>query len=820
MKKKAKLTGVLFVLCLTLFASQAWAGIIYSPSEARVGQLITVIADAPGTWYSEGPATTRIYSDEDGTAVLGADETASTVYWRLPKSISSAYDQYIIVWTAADGSGAQSMEFVNVYPHVVLEDKEEIGLIYYPGLTEEMTASGGLAPYTWTVIGPNLQVESVITGVAAADPFEFVAPSTGEFAGIHTAWVSDQLKRVIDDSLTGADLEEAEGRDNVELYEFAWLDGEHFFLEENSPPVTYTLTGAPTHPIDPETGDYIRDPDTGDPITMTYSFKIMAENTESSTEYTGLPAEYGRITLDNGNAPISGSLVITYHPPTAPTSANSFWIRGNASEELIYSVGNYETNIYDVWLGPITIRLRSAIEGVILDESKIPVNGAEILLIAPEQYQAQYVTGADGAFNFSLLKGQKYYFQADAPGFASKLFTSASFDNEGGSITLEAADAQNYIYGNLDYTPGTGNLEDGAIVTVSLVDYGQSPAEVIAETKVVYANTLTTQPYRLDIPGEAPLGQSYSLIAYTQNYSAAQIFRIAELPADGLQLPFQMDMDMQEYLPPTATVDGTATPLEYKVAEAELAPIVQTSGPAPQVLAAPTYLGGVAFEIRNSDDELRFQADMRPGFTDTSVLTGTSTVKISMTSEKTPLSKEDANYLDGYGNYANGSLRLLEATVSTSSDINGNGNAELVGDYGAIMTLPFDLLTVDIGDFESGIYYVRRGVSRADLATAYAHDLPLSDILAIDYLGDGETGWITFRADSFSYYGIGGSEGTTYKGAGSYKWAEFERYELWGCFVESLEKQPAKTRAVLGAASLFLAGCLALMTRRRKRAGA
>ncbi|WP_028313357.1 carboxypeptidase-like regulatory domain-containing protein [Desulfatibacillum aliphaticivorans] len=820
MKKKAKLTGVLFVLCLILFSSPAWAGIIENPDQARIGQLITVTADAAGTWYSEGPATTTIYSDENGTVVLGADETAATVYWRLPKSISTNPAQYIIVWTAADGSGTQSTEPVNVYQHVELVDKEEIGLIYYPGLTEEMTASGGLPPYTWTVIGPDLQIESVITNVVAGNPFEFVAPSTGEFAGIHTAWVSDQLKRVIDDSLTGADLEEAEGRDNVELYEFAWLDGEHFFLEEDSAPVTYTLTGAPTHPIDPETGDYLRDPDTGAPITMTYSFKIMAENTESSTEYTGLPAEYGRITLDNGNAPISGSLVITYHPPTAPTSANSFWIRGNASEELIYSVGNYETNIYDVWLGPITIRLKSDINGVIVDENKNPISGANILLIAPEQYQAQYVTGADGAFNFSLLKGQKYYFQADAPGFASKLFTSTSFDNEGGSITLEAADAQNYIHGSLDYTPGTGNLEDGSIATVSLVDYNQSPAEVIAETKVVYANKLGTQAYRLDIPGDAPLGQSYALIAYTQNYSATQIFRIAELPADGLQLPFQMDMDMQEYLPPTAIVDGTATPLEYKVAGAELEPIAQTSGAAPQVLAAPTYLGGVAFEIRNSDDELRFQADMRPGFTDTSVLTATSTVKISMASEETPLTNDITGYLDGYTEYANGSLRLLEAIVNTASDINGNGNSEIVGEHGAVMTLPFDLLTVEIGDFESGIYYVRRGVSRTDLATSYAYDLPLSDILAIDYLGDGETGWVTFKADSFSYYGIGGSEGTTYKGAGSYKWAEFERYELWGCFVDSLEKQPVKTRAALGAAALFLAGCLALMARRRRRAGA
>ena len=822
MKSKTELTIVLFslTLLLILFSGAAWGGIISCPADARVGQLIEVVADAPGTWFCEGPATTAIYTDPDGTVELGAEQTASMVYWRLPLSISSSFDQYTIIWTSADGAATESPEFVNVYSHVIMEDQDQIEPIYYPGLTQEITASGGMAPYTWTVIGPDLQPETVITDVLKKTPFEFVAPSTGEFAGIHTAWVSDALKRVIDPSLTGTALEKAEGRDNLELYEFAWLDGKQFFIEEDAAPVTYTLTGAPTHPMDPETQDYIRDADTNQPISMTYSFKIMAENTENSTEYTGLPAEYGYVTLDNGNVPVSGTLVITYHPPANPSAANTFWIRGNASEKLMYSVGTYEANIYDVWLGPITLRLKADFTGVVVDQNKNPLDGVEILLLAPTQYQTQIVTGEDGEFTLSMTRGQRYYFQANLDGYVSRYFASSEFNHDGGSITLEEADPQNHIAGNVDYTPGTGNLEDGEIVTISLVDYNQAPAEILAETKVVYSNTKATVAYRLDIGADEILpGQSYALIAYAKNYSCTKIFRISDSPTTGYQLPMVMNLDMKEFIPPTTSVDATADPIEYEVSSAELAAIPQTQGATAEETTAPTALGGIAFDIRNSDDELRFSADFRPGFADTSVLSNTSTVKIIMESEKTPLNEDDTHYLSGYYTYAGGSQRILRAIVRTDADYEGNANSKLVNDYGTIMTIPFDLLTVEMGDFESGLYYVRKGEDRSDLATEYADDVPLSDILAIDYLGDGETGWVTFKAKSFSYYGVGQSESTTYAGAGSYKWADFERYELWGCFADSLKNEQQGSHGLLILTVILIAGCLAVSSRGNTRHG-
>ncbi|MBI9074117.1 MAG: carboxypeptidase regulatory-like domain-containing protein [Desulfatibacillum sp.] len=828
MKRKTGLTGVLFLLalCMVIFSGPAWGGIVSCPDKARVGQLVEIVASDPGTWVAEN--ITAIYSDAAGTVELGTDEAATTVYWRLPKSVSISPFQYTIEWTPASGIGAPAQGTINVYGHVTIKDIIDIELIYYPGLTETMTASGGLAPYTWTVIGPDLNEETALRAeaVPAATPYQFIAPSTGEFAGIHTIWASDGLKRVIDPSLTGTALEEAEARDNVEIYEFAWLDGDQFFIPEDSAPVTYTLTGAPTHPIDPETGDFIRDDD-GFPVTMVYSFKIMEENTESSTNFTGLRSEYGYITLDNGNAPISGVLVVTYHPPTNPSSENTFWIRGVASEKLNYSVDTYEANIYDVWLGPITIRLQTDISGVIVDENKNPLEGVEVLLLAPTQYQTKTSpTLTDGKFSLNLPRNQRYYFQANKDGYVSRLFTSAQFDNDGGAVSLQASDPQNYINGNVDYTPpisGTDKLADGEIVTITLMDYNQAPAEVLAETKVVYANTLTTQAYRLDIGTEEILpGGSYALIAYANGYSCTKIFRITDNPATGFQIPFSMDLDMKKIPLVVSDVNSLADPIERSIT-GSLDPVPQTQGAPAEELPAPCALGGVAFEIRNSHKDLRVYADFRPGFIDTSVLsntavmTDTTTVKFSMESEESPINPEDTEYHEDYVTYAGGSQRMLFTNVYTEKNHLGVYNNTLVNDYGAIMTIPFDLLTVSINDFESGIYYVRRGSDSKDLGSQYGDDIPLSDILAIDYLGDGETGWVTFRAKSFSYYGVGMSSGTSYQGTGSYKWATFDRYELWGCFVNALATDNKKGKGGLLVALLLamLAGGLAIVSKKK-----
>jgi hypothetical protein len=75
---------------------------------------------------------------------------------------------------------------------------------------------------------------------------------------------------------------------------------------------------------------------------------------------------------------------------------------------------------------------------------------------------------------------------------------------------------------------------------------------------------------------------------------------------------------------------------------------------------------------------------------------------------------------------------------------------------GSIMvTLPFDLTEVKPGDFESGVLAINKAATVDDLLNGIAVSLPFSDIVSVDWIGDGLTGSVTCRVSSLSVFGIG-----------------------------------------------------------------
>lgn len=79
-----------------------------------------------------------------------------------------------------------------------------------------------------------------------------------------------------------------------------------------------------------------------------------------------------------------------------------------------------------------------------------------------------------------------------------------------------------------------------------------------------------------------------------------------------------------------------------------------------------------------------------------------------------------------------------------------------------VITLPIDLLVLKPGDLEKGVYSIYTAKTQADLEAGKGTAVPAANIIAVDYVGNGLVGSVTFWVDHLSFFGIGaGGGGTT-----------------------------------------------------------
>jgi len=76
-----------------------------------------------------------------------------------------------------------------------------------------------------------------------------------------------------------------------------------------------------------------------------------------------------------------------------------------------------------------------------------------------------------------------------------------------------------------------------------------------------------------------------------------------------------------------------------------------------------------------------------------------------------------------------------------------------------VITLPIDLTVLKPGDLEKGVFAIYTATSRADLEAGKGAAVPVSQIIASDYIGDGKLGSVTFWVSHLSFFGIGGGGG-------------------------------------------------------------
>ncbi len=74
---------------------------------------------------------------------------------------------------------------------------------------------------------------------------------------------------------------------------------------------------------------------------------------------------------------------------------------------------------------------------------------------------------------------------------------------------------------------------------------------------------------------------------------------------------------------------------------------------------------------------------------------------------------------------------------------------------GLIVTMDFDLDKVTPGEFKAGVAVIYHAADKAELLAGNGTIVQVEDIIAVDYIGDGQTGYVTFRVYSLSIFGIG-----------------------------------------------------------------
>ena len=135
--------------------------------------------------------------------------------------------------------------------------------------------------------------------------------------------------------------------------------------------------------------------------------------------------------------------------------------------------------------------------------------------------------------------------------------------------------------------------------------------------------------------------------------------------------------------------------------------------------------------------------EIPPGSVDTSG--GATLIEITVT----PIENEDSNNTSGSGDL------LYEIKAE---DNNGNPVSSFIGDI--IITLPFDLSKVAYDDLERGRVLIRHADNLPNLIDNIGvTTVDPGAIIAVDYLGNGTLGTVTFKVSSLSVFGIGGALG-------------------------------------------------------------
>jgi hypothetical protein len=669
---------------------------------------------------------------------------------------------------------------ISVYRTPKIQFKDNVPQVLLPGeqTTNEygnylLKSSGGfVGPYQpnnfpndkpfWEFTGP-----AYPNGMAGGQMTytTFKAPSQGIFAGSYTitvqSWVRD----------TGAGTGMVQGNDSVSiLVPTAIEKGPVRVMESRNTgsagAIDYTIAGMPDG--------------------VNYTMRLMDGLGANAVDVTGLP-DFGNVTPQAGPS-LGGVYNFTYTPPVTATQTRQFYIVAEPDDTTsdprwgeIYRPRPH---------GPMMVRKSFCVSGTLVDRNtRQPIAGATVSIIDPHTYIQSAITNGAGQFSFNPLPlNNRYEFWAHAPGYQRAIFSQANAFADAnlcdpGRAVIEMAPVQNnnaFVSGTISDVNGNPIGANEAI-TVTLVhswiDAGEPRMDFVGEVRTAGG------AYYLgleDVPQDAPQPgvHDYYLIAYRPGFWAAQVLPPGGFPYPNTDLQLTAQFDQTNYglenIPPSVPKDFSKQPYQNAIK----APL--TGGFALTAIAA----------ITDVPDFTKVIGTRPAGFYDR--LSGSIAVD-SLTqpvpgAELWNDAKDNPEGSVKRSEFVRDSMTLLYMNMVDIQDIENHG---LFTTRGARVTLPFDLTQVQAQAFELDTSWVRwtNSTNYVDLQSCDTTKVPLKDILAIDYLGDGRIGWVTFLVNNGKWYGLGS---TCVKNAGStegFQYPDFDRYEIFGCFIRNLVQE-------------------------------
>jgi len=498
-------------------------------------------------------------------------------------------------------------------------------------------------------------------------------------------------------------------------------------FREGDPPITFTLRGAPQG--------------------AQYSAVMYDASTKGATQLTD-PAIYGTITPDPlPPADSNGIITFQYNPPADTTNPQPFWIALEPQNVELLWEDVY--NIYEpVRFGPMFPRNLGVFSGRLTDADGVtPVAGAVVHLVAPEQYSAGGINylqnataNADGDFTFALPTEGKYLFSVAAPGYLEYTLPSTTLGALASDhvIPLTPAAAGAYVSGTVSAQGAP--LTSGNTACVALVRDNAGVPEFVAELRI------TGNTFRIDLPENLAAGD-YSVIAYRRG-----LYDRFDLPA------------------------GTAIPPAVTGIALDMNPI----GDLPPSLSPPLS-AGYAMNVMHPTKGLATVVELPAGCIDVDALKQPPTPPVYEVSASL---KDDARS----DPFVAASDYVLQFQIKdTAPGVEWASNEAYLNDRGMYITFPFDVTYIYSGYFFNGEKKIRRS-SRdyTHLMSCDAPVVPYGQIVAIDFLGDGNTGWVTAWVPGSFWFGVGDRCPTPGENDQPFAWPDFERYEFYGCFIQAI----------------------------------
>jgi hypothetical protein len=607
--------------------------------------------------------------------------------------------------------------------------------------SETFTVSGGDdTRYTWTVTDGNGQVTDTHYG----NTYTFTAPATGTFAGVYTVTatdyqgVSDSFAVKVPMTITPATMSFTEmkldGTDNPQSFTVAGADGDYTWEILSSKNAANAVnnpeaygTWAKSSPVYTDNTNTFAPADVEN--IQSFYIRVTVANDADLVEANGLnsctagpfrlvPVDTFRVVVSDNQGVIDGTQLvpgdITVRETSTQQTKNLISYNGAVDFLLPDAGGTFQYEIKDTRAQSIYIDqvISSAtkttyvalekegldiIEGYVVDTFGQPVADATVVAYQPSNVSVQHKasTSADGSYAIYLPQG------APANGWV----VVASHTSYVSQQQVDQA------IGTVDFTDTYALYTETIIKNVSAM-VGENSIQVD-----ITANPPISDVSEVDISLASGPG-SISEPVITDNIDAGSTITITYDRVHNFSLAIRADTS--EDFNPNSGYWSDHT-FEY---------VVNNNVKASSQTKLDKNGGNASLKANNQTAKAEIPAG-------------------GVTAEETTVTIEQLQT-------AGGETPTYAYEITAYDDQTGMELTDDEINYIEI-TLPIDLAVVNPGDIENGTVVIYHAEDFYTLEENGGSIVPDADIISTDYIGDGQTGSVTFSVDHLSVFEVGSS---------------------------------------------------------------